>query len=172
MKSSMPFQLLFVLTVAFTGGVLIYNLVLRESYATVIHYAYPPVESRAESSKQPSPKAAQAPAFEPDREDANRIDDVIAPDEAADEEYDANGSVQFPLELNSATIEELKLIPRVGDVMAQRIVQYREHIGGYTDLEQLKQIKLVGEETYALLWQYLYIAKADKMEENAKDMDE
>ena len=66
-------------------------------------------------------------------------------------------SVTFPLELNSATEEQLKFIPQVGDVMAARIVQYREYLGRYTSLEQLHNIKGVGGKTYQKLVAYLYL---------------
>jgi competence ComEA-like helix-hairpin-helix protein len=66
--------------------------------------------------------------------------------------------VEFPLNLNTATYEELILIPRVGDVTAQRILQYRDYLGGgYDMLEQLMEIKGIGEATFEAIEPYLYV---------------
>lgn len=78
-------------------------------------------------------------------------------DEPEEEEDDRIYSVQFPLELNSATQEQLMFIPKVGNVTSQRIVQYREHLGGYTSLEQLMEIKGIGQGTYDQIAPYLYL---------------
>lgn len=50
--------------------------------------------------------------------------------------------------LNSATAEELMTIPGIGEVMAQRIVEYRELVGPFADLEQLMDVRGVGEGRY------------------------
>ena len=41
------------------------------------------------------------------------------------------------VDLNHAPASDLTLLPEVGDVKAQRIVELRESLGGYTKLEQL-----------------------------------
>jgi competence protein ComEA len=53
----------------------------------------------------------------------------------------------------------LELIPGVGNVTAQRIIQYRDHLGGYTSLEQLMEISGIGEGTYAELEPYLVVGE-------------
>ena len=49
--------------------------------------------------------------------------------------------VTYPLNLNTATVEELATIPDIGEVRAGAIVEYREVLGGYTSVEQIKEIK-------------------------------
>ncbi len=70
--------------------------------------------------------------------------------------------VAFPLELNAATYDELLHIPSVGNTMAQRIIQYREHLGGYTSLNQLLEISGVGEQTFYLITAYLYLENEEE----------
>ncbi|GHT68647.1 competence protein ComEA [Bacteroidia bacterium] len=46
-----------------------------------------------------------------------------------------------PVDINSADTAELKTLSGVGNYLAQRIVEYRQKLGGYTKLEQLCEIK-------------------------------
>ncbi|WP_370147757.1 helix-hairpin-helix domain-containing protein [Streptacidiphilus sp. EB129] len=50
-----------------------------------------------------------------------------------------------PLSLNAATAQQLDALPGVGPVLAQRIIQYRDQHGGFTSLDQLKQVSGFGE---------------------------
>lgn len=52
------------------------------------------------------------------------------------------------VDLNTVTAEELQRIPGIGETFAQRIVAYREEIGGFTSLEQLKEVQGIGETRY------------------------
>lgn len=59
------------------------------------------------------------------------------------------------LNLNTATKEELMLIDGIGEVIATRIIEYRDEIGGFTSLEQLLNIEGVGEKRLAAWSRYL-----------------
>src|SRR5690554_853795 len=54
----------------------------------------------------------------------------------------------FPLDINTATIEELSLVPSVGPKTAETIIQYREEKGVFSSLDDL----LESEELERLLW--------------------
>lgn len=60
----------------------------------------------------------------------------------------AKGTV---VELNSADTTTLKGVPGIGSTFAKRIVKYRELLGGYCHIEQLKEVYGIDEEKFALL---------------------
>lgn len=65
--------------------------------------------------------------------------------------------VVFPLNINTATAQELMEIPGIGETYANRIIDHREKIGGYTSLEQLLDIKGIGEKRLQNWTQYLTV---------------
>lgn len=57
-------------------------------------------------------------------------------------------SVSFPLNLNTCTKEELMEIDGIGEVRADAIIAYRAKLGGYSSVEQLKDISGIGDKTF------------------------
>lgn len=64
-------------------------------------------------------------------------------------------AVNYPLSINTATKEELMTIKGIGESYASRIIAHRKKIGGFTDLEQLLEIKGIGEKRLAQWKPYL-----------------
>ena len=54
-----------------------------------------------------------------------------------------------PLNLNTATQAELELLPGIGPVLAQAILDYRDSFGGFSAKEQLMEVSGIGEKRYA-----------------------
>lgn len=70
---------------------------------------------------------------------------------------DANSNISYPLNINTATVEELKTIDGVGDALAQKIVGYRESMGGYYSVDQIKNISGIGDATFEKIAPYLTV---------------
>ena len=56
-------------------------------------------------------------------------------------------TVAAPLDINSATAEQLDTLPGIGPAIAARIVTYRDERGPFTKIEQLNSVKGIGERT-------------------------
>ena len=55
------------------------------------------------------------------------------------------------VELNTATAAELRTLPGVGERTAERIIEYREEHGGFEKIEDLMNVRGIGERTFLRL---------------------
>ena len=54
-----------------------------------------------------------------------------------------------PIDLNSATLEQLDTLPGVGPVLAQRILDWRAEHGRFGSTDELREVSGIGEATFA-----------------------
>ncbi len=77
-------------------------------------------------------------------------------DDADDAQTSATAQpVTYPLDINSATKEQIMTLPGIGEATAERIVAYREQYGRFSSLNQLREIKGIGDKRYEQLQPYL-----------------
>ena len=69
---------------------------------------------------------------------------VLAPSQQA-------GSETAQVDLNSATEPELEALPGVGPAIAARIIEYREANGGFKKVEELMNVRGIGDRTFLTL---------------------
>ncbi len=55
--------------------------------------------------------------------------------------------VSGPVDINTATLDQLQTLKGVGPALAQRIIDYREEHGPFTSVEDLLHVKGIGEAT-------------------------
>lgn len=61
------------------------------------------------------------------------------------------------INMNTATLEQWVQLPGIGEVYAQRILEYRRIHGNFTRLEELMEVKGIGEKRWEKLKIHLYI---------------
>ncbi len=65
--------------------------------------------------------------------------------------------------LNTATIDQLEELPGVGRATAQRILEYRQKSGGFKKIEELMNVKGIGEKSFLKLKPLIVVtAKPEK----------
>ena len=67
-----------------------------------------------------------------------------------------------PININTATAEELTELPRIGDVTAARIVKWREENGPFTTTDELMNVQGIGERVYERIRPHVTVGDADR----------
>lgn len=71
---------------------------------------------------------------------------AVAPAVAADKAPAAAGAVMGKVNINTATAEQLAVLPGVGEVIGQAIVDYRQMNGPFKTVDDLAEVKGIGEK--------------------------
>lgn len=61
------------------------------------------------------------------------------------------------LNINTAPAESLMMLPRVGNVISQRIIDLRQRRGRFDSVEQLLQVRGIGKKTLGLIRPYVTV---------------
>jgi competence protein ComEA len=63
----------------------------------------------------------------------------------------AKASASGPLNLNTATVAQLEALPGIGKSTAERILEYRNKSGGFKKVEDLMNVRGIGEKSFLKL---------------------
>ncbi|MBN3490583.1 ComEA family DNA-binding protein [Acholeplasma equirhinis] len=69
----------------------------------------------------------------------------------------ANVESNYKVNLNEVTYLELLAIPNISDTKALNILLYRTSIGKFTEVEELLNVKGIGEATFEKIKSYFYL---------------
>ena len=76
-------------------------------------------------------------------------------------------SAAAKVDLNTATGEELESLPRVGPRTAELIIQYREQHDGFEKIEELMNVRGIGETTFLRLRSLITVTPIKARQSNA-----
>lgn len=62
-----------------------------------------------------------------------------------------------PVNINTASLEELETLPSIGELRAQAIITYRETNGGFRTIEELQEVSGIGEKIFADVAPYITV---------------
>ena len=80
--------------------------------------------------------------------------DVISPGETLPA---STVEISFPLNINTASAEELNALPGIGPAKAAAIVSYRKQNGPFRAKEDLQQVSGIGPATFANLESFIVV---------------
>lgn len=66
-------------------------------------------------------------------------------------------SLGLPIDINRAGLDELMMIPGVGNILAANIISKRDEIGRFKKMDQLMDVKGIKEKKLTKLRKYFYI---------------
>ena len=61
------------------------------------------------------------------------------------------------ININSATKEELQLLPGIGSAISEQIILYRETYGPFSHIQDIQRVKRIGPKTFESIKNYITI---------------
>lgn len=66
------------------------------------------------------------------------------------------------VDVNTASVEQLTALPGVGPTLAARIVEHRQKEGAFKSIQELMNVKGIGERSFQKLQPYLTVGEAPR----------
>ena len=77
-------------------------------------------------------------------------------------------AAESKVNINTASVEQLQLLPRIGPSVAQRIVEHRKSNGQFKTAEDLMLVRGIGEKSFETLKPYLAISGETTLSEKVR----
>ncbi len=75
---------------------------------------------------------------------------------------DSDLRADWGVDINNADEDTLGYLSGIGEVLAERIVAYRDEHGGFSELSEIMEVSGVGESVYADIKDYIYLGEYDE----------
>ena len=68
--------------------------------------------------------------------------------DSTDDTSSSSVVISGKVSLNTATLDELMTLPGIGESKAQAIIEYREEVGAFQNIEELKEVSGIGDAIF------------------------
>ena len=79
--------------------------------------------------------------------------------------FATSGPAEGVVNINTATSEQLQLLPRVGPALASRIIEFRETSGPFRSVDEIIAVRGIGESSFEKLEPYIVTSGATTLSE-------
>ncbi len=67
------------------------------------------------------------------------------------------GDTTVKIDINKATVQELSQLKGIGDKTAEKIIEYRTNVGKFTKIEDIMNVKGIGEKKFEAIKDQIYV---------------
>ena len=142
-----------------------YFLSKEERVENIFHVTQVQIDSAAEILQIRKQKYATAKQFQSPKKSWSNYDANNQSDS-----YPINSNKQFapkkvdlkPIDLNEADSSALERLPMIGEKLSARIIKYRDKLGGFIAVVQLKEVYGLSDSTYGIIVDKVFVEKQFK----------
>ena len=78
----------------------------------------------------------------------NGITNDACIEDSTDDTSSSSVVISGKISLNTATLDELMMLPGIGEAKAEAIIKYREEVGAFQNIEELKEVSGIGDAIF------------------------
>ena len=107
----------------------------------IIVYSFDEVESFTETKEQEEIEQEAC-------KNQNGIENDACIEDSTNDTSSNSVVISGKISLNTATLDELMMLPSIGEAKAEAIIKYREEVGAFQNIEQLKEVNGIGDAIF------------------------
>lgn len=78
----------------------------------------------------------------------NGIENDACIEDSTNDTSSSSVVISGKISLNTATLDELMMLPGIGEAKAEAIIKYREEVGAFQNIEELKEVNGIGDAIF------------------------
>ena len=107
----------------------------------IIVYSFDEVESFTETKEQEEIEQEAC-------KNQNGIENDACIEDSTNDTSSSSVVISGKISLNTATLDELMMLPSIGEAKAEAIIKYREEVGAFQNIEELKEVNGIGDAIF------------------------